>query len=279
MEEKSFFGRNSHGFHRIAYTEWGAASARPPIICVHGLTRNGRDFDTLAKTFAAERQVFCPDIVGRGKSDWLADPEGYNTQQYLSDMVGLVARTGAEKVDWVGTSMGGTFGIFLAADRNTPIRRLVINDIGPFISLLALKRIGAYVGQTQEFSRFEEAEKYTREIYAGFGELTDDQWRHLTENGMRKLPNGRYIQAYDSGIAKTFLSVDQDIDFWSVYDRITCPVLVLHGLKSDVLTAQVAEQMTRRGPRARLIEFPKTGHAPALMDLTQIAVIADFLNL
>ena len=168
--------------------------------------------------------------------------------------------------------------MFLAAETNTPIRRLVINDIGPFIPLLGLKRIGAYVGLTPEFSTLAEAEKHMREIYAGFGELNDEHWRHLARFGTRELPNGRLTQAYDPAIAKAFLSVDEDVDFWEVYDRIRCPVLLIHGLNSDILPPQIAEQMTWRGPKAELIEFPKTGHAPALMDPAQIAMIAEFLR-
>ena len=278
MEEKSFLGRSPKGFHRVAYTAWGNPSIRPPVICVHGLTRNGRDFDYLASALEADAQLYCPDIVGRGRSDWLADPNDYNYSQYLADMTALLARTGASDVDWVGTSMGGVLGMFLAAETDTPIRRLVINDIGPSVSLLGLKRIGAYVGLTPEFSTLAEAEKHMREIYAGFGELSDEQWRHLARFGTRELPNGRLTQAYDPAIAKAFLSVDEDVDFWEVYDRIRCPVLLIHGLNSDILTPQIAEQMTWRGPKAELIEVPKTGHAPALMDLTQIAIIAEFLR-
>jgi len=174
--------------------------------------------------------------------------------------------------------MGGILGMFLAADTNTPIRRLVINDVGPHLSLLGIKRIGAAVVLTPEFSTLAEAEQHMREIYAGFGELGDEHWRHLARFSTRELPNGRLTKAYDPAIAKAILSVNEDVDFWEVYDRIRCPVLLIHGLNSDVLTPQIAEQMTWRGPKAELIEFPKTGHAPALMDLPQIAVIAEFLR-
>src|SRR6516164_3807630 len=161
MHEKQFYSLGPGGFHRIAYTEWGQASAQPPVICVHGLTRNGRDFDYLARTLEGDgRQVFCPDIVGRGKSDWLANPAYYNYPQYLTDMTALIARTGTESVDWVGTSMGGLIGMLLATQANTPVRRLVINDVGPFLPLIALKRIGAYVGQSPVFNDLEGVEKY-----------------------------------------------------------------------------------------------------------------------
>jgi pimeloyl-ACP methyl ester carboxylesterase len=244
------------------------------VICVHGLTRNGRDFDYLSRALEGDgRQVFCPDIVGRGKSDWLANPADYNYAQYLTDMTALIARTGAESVDWVGTSMGGRIGMLLAAEANTPIRRLVINDAGPFVP-----RIGAHVGQSPLFDDLEGVEKYMREIYAPFGDLSDENWRHLARYGARAMPDNKLSLAWDPAIAQPFPAVNQDVDLWSAYDRIRCPVLLLHGLHSDVLPTPIAQEMTQRGPRAQLVEFPKIGHAPALMEPTQIATIAEFLR-
>jgi pimeloyl-ACP methyl ester carboxylesterase len=279
MHEKQFYGRSPGGFHRIAYAEWGQASAQPPVICVHGLTRNGRDFDYLARALEGDgRQVFCPDIAGRGKSDWLANPADYNYAQYLTDMTALIARTGAESVDWVGTSMGGLIGMLLAAEANTPIRRLVINDAGPFIPLIALKRVGVYVGQSPVFDDLECVEKYMREIYAPFGDLSDENWRHLARYGTRTMPYNKLSLAWDPVIAQPFLAIDQDVNLWSAYDRIRCPVLLLHGLHSDILPTPIAQEMTLRGPRAELVEFPNIGHAPALMDPTQIAIVVEFLR-
>jgi pimeloyl-ACP methyl ester carboxylesterase len=279
MYEKQFYGRGSGGFHRVAYAEWGEASAQPSVICAHGLVRNGRDFDYLARALERDgRQVFCPDIVGRGKSDWLSNPADYNYAQYLTDMTALIARTGAKSVDWVGTSMGGLIGMLLAAEANTPIRRLVINDAGPFIPLTALKRIGAYVGQSPVFDTLQGIEKHLREIYAPFGDLSDENWRHLARYGARTMPGNKLSLAWDPAIAQAILAVGQDVDLWWAYDRIRCPVLLLHGLDSDILPRPIAQEMTKRGPRAQLVEFPKIGHAPALMDPKQIAIIAEFLR-
>ena len=279
MHEKHLWGHGGGGFHRVAYTEWGQASAQPPVICVHGLTRNGRDFDYLSPALEGDgRQVFCPDIVGRGKSDWLADPADYNYLQYLNDMTALIARSGADSVDWVGTSMGGLIGMLLAAEANTPIRRLVINDIGPYMPLAALKRIAVYLERSPLFDDLEGLEKYLREIYAPFGDLSDENWRHLARYGARTTPDNKLGLAYDPAIAQAFLAVDQDVDLWWAYDRVRCPVLVLHGFDSDVLPAPIAQQMTQRGPRAKLVEFPKIGHAPALMDSAQIAIVGEFLR-
>jgi pimeloyl-ACP methyl ester carboxylesterase len=279
MYEKQFYGRGSGGFHRIAYVEWGEASAQPPVICAHGLVRNGRDFDYLARALERDgRQVFCPDIVGRGKSDWLSNPADYNYAQYLTDMTALIARTGGKSVDWIGTSMGGLIGMLLATEANTPIRRLVINDAGPFIPLTALKRIGAYVGQSPVFDTLQGIEKHLREIYAPFGDLSDENWRHLARYGARTMPGNKLSLAWDPAIAQAILAVGQDVDLWWAYDRIRCPVLLLHGLDSDILPGPIAQEMTQRGPRAQLVEFPKIGHAPALMDPKQIAIIAEFLR-
>jgi pimeloyl-ACP methyl ester carboxylesterase len=279
MQEKQFYSLGSGGFHRLAYNEWGQASAQPAVICVHGLTRNGHDFDYLARALAGDgRNVFCPDVVGRGRSDWLANPADYNYAQYLIDLTALIARTGAESVDWVGTSMGGLIGMLLAAEANTPIRRLVINDIGPLIPLAGLRRIGAYVGQSPVFDDLEGVEKYMREAYAPFGDLSDENWRHLARYGVRTTPSNKLSLAWDPAIAQPFLAAQQDVDLWLAYDRIRCPVLLLHGLLSDVLPTPVAQEMTRRGPRAELVEFLKIGHAPALMDPTQIGIITGFLR-
>jgi pimeloyl-ACP methyl ester carboxylesterase len=278
MQELSFLGHNPLGFHKIAYTEWGDNAARPPVICSHGLTRNGRDFDRLAVVLENWTRVFCPDMAGRGKSDWFADPTLYGYPQYIADSTTMIARTGAGEVDWVGTSMGGIIGMLLAAEAKTPIRRLVINDVGPFIPLTALQRIASYVGVMPEFVDLEALERFARQIYAPFGITEDRDWQHIAKYSARELPNGRLTLAHDPAIAKNFFTLTADVDFWEIYDRIRCPVLLLRGKQSDILSSDTAQQMTERGPKARLVEFPTVGHAPALMDATQLAIIADFLR-
>ncbi|HYD30306.1 MAG TPA: alpha/beta fold hydrolase, partial [Azospirillaceae bacterium] len=222
LRHRHFLGLSAAGFHRVAYTEWGATDAASTVVCAHGLARNGRDFDTLAQALAiGGRRVACPDVVGRGRSDWLADPDLYGYPQYLADMAVLIARLDVETVDWVGTSMGGLIGLFLAARPGAPIRRLVINDVGPFIPKAALARIGSYLGSDPAFDDLAGVEEYLRTIYKGFGALNDAQWRAMAEHSARRRPDGRLGLAYDPGIATPFTAQEPaDVDLWAVWDAI-----------------------------------------------------------
>ena len=267
-----------HGFHRVTYYEWGDAENPRVVICVHGLTRNGRDFDALARALASQFRVVCPDVPGRGLSQWLTHKQDYGYPVYLADMAAIVARTGADKVDWVGTSMGGLIGMMLAAQPETPIRRLLLNDIGPFIPRAALERLALYVGKAPPFATFDELERYLRMVMAPFGALTDEQWRHLATHSSRRNDDGSLSLSYDPAIAQAFAGPLQDVVLWPVWDAIRCPTLVLHGRESDLLLRPTAEEMTRRGPNAQLVEFAGIGHAPALMAADQIAVVSEFLG-
>ena len=266
-----------HGFHRMAYAEWGAADNPQVVICVHGLTRNGRDFDALAAALESRRRVLCPDVAGRGRSEWLADKQGYGYPLYLADMAALVARSGAEQVDWVGTSMGGLIGMMLAAQPNTPIRRLVLNDVGPLIPKSALERIASYVGKDPRFASFEALEQYIRTVSAPFGPFTDTQWHHLTEYTARRHQDGTFGLVYDPAIGDAFAAPLQDVSLWPFWDAISCPTLLLRGQQSDLLLRETAEEMTRRGPKAKLVEFAGVGHAPMLMAQDQISIVQEFL--
>lgn len=277
MLEKVYLGSTPLGFHKIAYTEWGHASQRPSVLCIHGLARNGRDFDRLAESLQDKMQIFCPDMVGRGKSDWLSDPAYYTYSQYVNDLTALMARMDTKSMDWVGTSMGGLIGMVMASMPNTPIRRLVINDVGPVIAEEAVRRIASYVSITPEFEDVAAIERYLRQIYAPFGITRDEDWRHMAKHSAHILPNGKLTLARDSGISKNFVANDKPFDIWNVYDQIKCPVLLLRGAQSDILSSATADAMTKRGPKAQLIEIPNVGHAPALMDKKQIQMIENFL--
>lgn len=267
-----------HGFHQTTYAEWAGPPGGRTTICVHGLTRNGRDFDALAAALAATHRVVCPDVVGRGRSAWLEHAEDYGYALYLADMAALIARLDVAEVDWVGTSMGGLIGMMLAAQPRSPVRRLVVNDVGPLVPKSALERIGAYVGEDPSFGSRSELEAYLRRIHAPFGTLSDAQWRHLAEHSSRIRPDGRFGLAYDPAIGAPFKGEQKDVELWPVWDVIRCPTLVLRGAGSDLLQADVATAMAARGPHARIVEFAGAGHAPALMDEAQISVIRNFLT-
>lgn len=278
MQSRSYRALGPHGFHRVHFTEWGSPDNPKVLICAHGLTRTGRDFDFFAAALEQDYRVICPDVVGRGQSDWLDDKKDYTYPLYVSDMAMLIARIGAERIDWVGTSMGGLIGVFLASHSGSPIHKMVINDIGPRIPLAGLQRVAKYVGQVVAYDSIEHMERAMRVIAAPFGNLTDEQWRHMTVHSARQLEDGRYALAYDPGIADNFKTLDlKDIDLWPLWDSMRCSVLVLRGEFSDVLDRADAVAMTERGPKAHLIEFPGMGHAPALMANDQIAVVRDWL--
>jgi pimeloyl-ACP methyl ester carboxylesterase len=266
-----------HGFHRVAYTEWGDPGEARVVICVHGLTRNGRDFDFLAQALAAHRRVLCPDVVGRGQSDWLSHKDDYGYPLYVSDLAALIARSGAEQVDWVGTSMGGLIGMMLAAQPHTPIRRLVLNDVGPVIPKASLERIAQYVGKAPTFADLDALERYIRQVSAPFGPLTDDQWRHLALHSSRRYDDGSVAMGYDPAIGNAFSGEMKDVVLWPFWDAISCPTLLLRGVQSDLLLESTAQEMTQRGPRPRLVQFEGIGHAPMLMADDQIAVVREFL--
>lgn len=277
MREGHFLGLSPAGFHRVSYTEWGDPASSRVVICCHGLTRNGRDFDALAADLARDCRVICPDIVGRGASDWLRDPLHYGYPQYCADMNALIARLGVDDILWVGTSMGGLIGMTLAAQAGSPIRRLVINDVGPFVPKTALQRIADYVGLDNRFSSLAAVGTHLRKVLAPFGPLTDAQWQHLVIHGHRRREDGTFGLAYDPAIANNVRLGVQDWDLWPLWDRITCPSLVIRGAQSDLLLPETAADMTRRGPRAELMTWDGMGHAPALMAPEQIAAVRAWL--
>lgn len=281
MKEDFVSCLSSQGFHRMHYTDWGDAANPRVVICVHGLSRNCRDFDTLAQALTPDFRVVCPDVAGRGGSDWLAAKEDYGYPQYLADMTALIARitAGGEKtIYWVGTSMGGILGMLLAALPKTPVQRLVLNDISIVVPKAVLERIANYVGMDPRFKTFQELEAYVRMVSAPFGPLTDAQWHHLTLHGARPYEDGTWGMNYDPGIGIPFQKKPlEDIDLTAYWDKVTCPTLLLRGAQSDLLLHDVAQQMTRSGPKPILVEFDGIGHAPMLMAEDQIKVVRDFL--
>jgi pimeloyl-ACP methyl ester carboxylesterase len=267
------------GLHRMSYVEWGERDNPRVLVCAHGLTRCARDFDFLAAEMAKTHRVVCPDVAGRGESQWLRNPMEYAVPTYVADMVTLIARLDAESVQWVGTSLGGLIGLALASFPDGPIARLVLNDSGPLVSAASLDRIGSYVGKAPSFPDLETAEYYVRTVSAPFGPHSDGEWRFLTEHVVRRQADGSFRMHYDPALAGPFNAEQphKDIDLWKLYDAIRCPTLVVRGELSDLLTRETAQKMTATGPRARLVEIGGVGHAPTLIHADQISVVRDFL--
>ena len=288
----------ARGLHRMAYWEWGDPACERVLVCVHGLSRQGRDFDTLAAAMRGDYRVVCPDVVGRGESDRLADPAGYQVPAYVADMVTLLARLDAGCVHWVGTSMGGLIGMALAALPASPVERLVLNDVGPALDVAGIARIAGYVGAPLAWPSEEAAADYLLTISAGFGPHSREQWLALTRPMLRRdgaaiggLVRGWEVDPNDPAytgriehpIAVALRAITPaaaaagEAALWAAYDALRCPTLVLRGASSDLLAPATAEAMTRRGPRARLHEFPGVGHAPTLVAADQVSVVREFL--
>lgn len=283
------------GSHRMAYWLWGDERAPHLVVCAHGLSRQGRDFDTLARELLARSphplRIACPDVVGRGRSDWLADPMGYGIPTYAADMLQLLgalhAAAPVQTFDWVGTSMGGLIGMTLAGAPRlplpVPVRRLVLNDVGPVIQWSALQRIGTYLGQTGRFDSVQQAADAMWQISQGFGPHTPGQWLALSQAMVRPREAGGFTLHYDPAIAVPFRALDEraaaagQAQLWQLYDNIRARTLLLRGAQSDLLSHETALAMMDRGPRPRLVEFEGVGHAPTLMAPDQVEAVASFL--
>lgn len=268
---------NPTGFHRMAYKAWGNADNQRVLVCVHGLARNSRDFDELATVLARDYRVICPDVVGRGESDWLPQGQVYGIPQYLNDMTTLLAHLGVEEVDWVGTSMGGIIGMLLAALPGSPIKSLVLNDIGGFVPATALQRIAEYLGD-KHFASLAEVEAYMRQTYSAFAGLSDQQWQHLAKQGSRELDAGGYALHYDPAIAQATLDGShEDINLWNFWQAVQVPQLLIWGDQSDVLQADTVERM-QQNPKLTLERIAGVPHAPSLMESEQISAVQQWLR-
>ena len=275
------------GLHRMSYKQWGDESNPNVLLCVHGVTRVGDDFDYMARALSSDYRVIAPDIVGRGRSDWLKNPQLYVIPQYVSDIVTLLARVlpdgERQKVDWFGTSMGGLIGMGLASLPGNPIRKLVLNDIGPVLAPTAMQRIGDYIGQDLRFDSFEAGARFVRDVSASFGVHSEQEWHKLAADVLRQDKDGMWVRHYDMGLAQPFRAAtpekaeaDQAM-LWAAYDAITCPTLLVRGADSDLLSRATALEMSQRGPKAQLVELPDVGHAPTFIHDDQIQIAKQFL--
>jgi pimeloyl-ACP methyl ester carboxylesterase len=283
MRESSVRCLGPHGFHRMRWTEWGDAANPRVLACVHGLTRCGRDFDFLASRLSDTYRVVCPDVAGRGKSDWLAVKADYTYATYLADMNTMLAAIGAEQVDWVGTSMGGLIGLGFASLPGSPVRKLILNEIGPTLDPAGIARIAGYVGQPAVWQTIEEAAAALWSVSQSFGPHSPEMWLELTRPQLVPAPGGGWMSHYDPAIAVPLRALTPELMkagealTWQGYDRIRCPTLLLRGAESDVLSPATAKAMTERGPKAQLVEFAGVGHAPTLVAADQRAAARAFL--
>lgn len=277
----------------MAYWAWGEHSAEHVVVCVHGLSRQGRDFDVLAKALCARAQapllVVCPDVVGRGQSDWLPNPQDYQMPQYVSDMLALLNKLQPKQLDWVGTSMGGLIGMALCGQPGlplpVPVRRLILNDVGPVLAWDAVQRIALYLGKPVRFASPEEAADALWAISTSFGPHTREQWLALSRPMIKPAQDGQggWVLHYDPAIAQAFNSVtEEDVhqgttQLWQLYDNIRARTLLVRGAESDLLSLETAQAMTQRGPRAQLHQFSGVGHAPMFVQDEQVQVACDFL--
>jgi len=276
-------GLGFHGFHRLNYLEWGNPAEfkhQETLLCVHGLTRNARDFDFFAGKLCDQYRVVCPDVVGRGESDHLNSAEGYNYLQYNSDMSSLIARLGVTEVNWVGSSMGGIIGMVLASVAQSPIKRLIVNDIGPDVSRDSLMAMAEYIGRSGEFDSLDDVEEYQRNIYSEFAPMTDEDWAQMAKYSSRRTPHGKFVMKTDSRVGDAFRdSISYfNLDMWDIWEKITCPVLVLRGANSSFLSSATAQKMLTCGPETTLVEIENAGHTPTLRNDEQVAVVADWLE-
>ncbi len=279
MTKHHLLGLGPKGFHKVAYTQWGDSHNPRVLICVHGLLRNGRDFDYLAGELQHDYRVLCVDMPGRGDSDWLENKADYDFPVYLNALTALVARSGADEVHWVGTSMGGILGMVLASQPGSPITRLVLNDVGGFIPRAGLARIRGCINAEPHFATLDEAYAHFRKAMASFGIAEDEYWHHVVAHGVRAAPDGGWSLHYDPGIALTFTRDPlTDIPLWALWDSIRCPVLVVRGEQSDILTAETVAEMQTRGPGCRELVVPGVGHAPMLFTADQVDPVADWLR-
>lgn len=278
MREKQVLGLGSQGFYRVVYFEWGDPANDQVLVCVHGLTRRGRDFDALAAALEDRYRVICVDLPGRGQSDWFANAADYQPVTYLQTMTAVLARLDVAQVDWLGVSLGGLLGMMLAAQPKTPIRKLVLDDIGSYVGAEALQRIASYVANYPAFDTLDDLEVYMREVCAPYGLSADSDWKHLVTYGSRKDENGAWWMHYDPKLAEPFKEgFSEPVSLWPLWTMIQAPVLLLRGSESDILSAETAAEMVEKKPGTTLVEFAGVGHAPMLTNAEQIGAVRNWL--
>lgn len=271
---------NPAGKHQMTYYEWGNPQSERVLVCVPGLTRNGRDFDFLAAALGHEYRILAVDLIGRGKSDWMQDPAHYTIEQYIADLMGWMHQLGLSQVDFIGASLGGILGMLIAAMPHSPIQRLILDDVGPVIKQESIARLSGEVKANPIFASLGELKDFLKKVYAQTGSMEPYHWDHLLAHDHLALPEGGYARAYDPQLFKSFAPMQNghDITFWPVFKAIHVPIFVLHGSESSVLTPDICAQMLEAQPTMTIIDLPGIGHAPSLMDERHIRLIAGWLG-
>lgn len=274
-----FWSLTTQGFYKSAYVDWGEIDNKDVLLCVHGLTRNSRDFDYLAKDLQQSCRVVCPDLLGRGESDYPGNPHVYNFAQYLTDMVAFLARIGAPKVHWLGTSLGGIIGMMLAAQPNSPIKSLILNDVGMIVPSMTLQRLQTYARNDHVFLSFHEAKSYFQTVLSTFGITDDVLWNHITQYGIKRDDQGHFRLAYDPAIGQAFINEPSpSLHLETYWQAIECPILVIRGEQSDLLLPDIITKMLYLQPNTKVVTLPHCGHAPSLMIPEHIQVVKDWLQ-
>lgn len=277
--QKFYQGLSPQGFHTLAYVEWGDQDNPDVLICVHALTRNSRDFDYLARDLQKKYRIICPDLLGRGKSEYVRQPSVYNFKQYMNDLVALLAHAHVQKVHWLGTSLGGILGMMLASQPHSPLKSLILNDIGMIVPSAALQRIETYAHTEHEFSNLEDAKRYFQTVLAPIGPLDSKKWDHLTKHGTLAHQDGTLSLAYDPAIGENFATrPTPTLHFETYWQAIHCPILLLYGEDSDFLSQDIITKMLYLQPATQIEAIPECGHAPSLMEPDQIHLVEEWLE-
>lgn len=274
-----FWTLTPQGFHKVAYLEWGHHLNPNTLLCLHGLTRNSRDFDFLARSLQKTLRIICPDLLGRGESDYLTTAQGYSFAQYMNDMVTLIARLGTHKVHWLGTSLGGIIGMMLAAQPNSPIKSLILNDVGMIIPNIALRRLETYARNDNTFVSFHEAKTYFQTVLAPTGIQDQEHWNHITQFGIKRDDKGDFRLSYDPQIGQLFMSESNvSLHLETYWQAIKCPILIIRGEESDFLAPEILTKMLYFQPNTKVVTIPSCGHAPSLMTKDQIHIVENWLK-
>lgn len=277
VQQKYFLSHHHSGFHRVAYMEWNKNHKDRVVLCVHGLTRNGRDFDVLAEALQEDFRVICVDLPGRGKSDWLPGPECYGFYSYIDTLTTLIARLDVESVDWIGSSMGGGLGIVMASMASSPIQKLILNDCTPIFEPTGNGGVQAFSGKVRTFENLDTVEAYLRKVYATLAPMTDDQWQHLAKHSVFFSDDGFYRLNYDPTFFQAPHIPRSDEERLAAWEKIICPIYLMRGCKSDLVTPRVVEISKKTQPKMKVVDILEAGHTPSLNDDFQIKTIRKWL--